>query len=308
MPHKLPYKEYLSNKLPRQAGRLLNRLYPEDEPRRRAFLEALLAANAKAPAIFWLGERPAEIPFAHTKLTDWQPEWVDVLTDPAESPSRHSYYYEGAYYPLDFSSVTTASALLAIDQPVERVLDVCSAPGGKALFAWRALKPQELICNEIIGKRHRSLNGNLKRCKVEATITQMDPARLAQEYGGICDVVMVDAPCSGQSLLARGQEAPGAFQDHLINMNMTRQRRIIGYTLRCVAPGGYFFYSTCTYSYEENEKNIKWALRRFPEFKAIEIPHLAKHRSTLSDIPCYRIEPQQGSGAGGFVALLKKEE
>jgi 16S rRNA C967 or C1407 C5-methylase (RsmB/RsmF family) len=90
-------------------------------------------------------------------------------------------------------------------------------------------------------------------------------------------------------------------------MNMLRQRRILASSAECVAPGGYLLYTTCTYSREENEKNAEWLLGAFPQFSAQEIPHLSDVKSTLTKIPCYRIEPQHGLGAGGFSDLFRKQ-
>ena len=305
MPHKLPYHEYLKTKLSRHVERTLKRLYPEDQERRDCFLAAVIAQDARMPAIFWMDTPPEKRPFRTKQVADWQPDWVDVLTHLNEDqPSRDPYYYDGAYYLLDFSSVCEASALLAITTPVKTILDVCAAPGGKGIFAWRLFHPEKLICNEVIGKRHASLASNLERCHVPGQIVQLDPSQLPARYEKECDLVLVDAPCSGQSLVARGMEAPGAYQDHLVNSNMSRQRRILAESLACVSPGGYLAYSTCTYGREENEKNVEWLLRTFPEFKAREVPHLQKHRSTLIEEACYRFEPQEGVGAGGFVALF----
>jgi len=306
MPHKLPYKEFLRQKLASQVERELMRLYPDDEARRTAFAEAFMAARAEVPAVIWLTGKPSVPLFKTKQLTDWQPRFVDVVDDPTKRPSRLPAYADGAYYPLDFSSVATVSALMAIQEPVESVLDVCSAPGGKAIFASRLFNPELLVCNEVIGKRHAALYGNLNRCQIKAEVIQQDPKQLPAHYADQMDLVIVDAPCSGQSLPARGIEAAGAFQDHLINANMKRQRRILAHSLECVAPGGHLMYSTCTYSREENEKNVEWLLRRFPGFTPVEVPYLVAHRSTLIDAPCYRIEPQQGIGAGGFVALFKR--
>jgi 16S rRNA C967 or C1407 C5-methylase (RsmB/RsmF family) len=307
MPHKLPYHEYLHTKLARHAERILKRLYPDDPARREAFLNAIVAQEARMPAIYWMDQPPAERPFQTKRVADWQPDWVDVLTQiEVDAPSHNQLYFDGAFYSLDFSSVAEASALLAIKEPVKTILDVCSAPGGKGIFAWRLFKPETLICNEVIYKRHASLKSNLERCHVPAEVIQMDPKQLPSRYDQQCDLVQVDAPCSGQSLIARGLEASGAFQDHMINANMSRQRRILAESAPCVKIGGHLAYSTCTYGREENEKNVEWFLRTFPEFKATEAPHLDRHRSTLTDPACYRFEPQEGVGAGGFVALFQR--
>ena len=283
------------------------RLYPDNPVRREAFSKALLAGASDAKTIFWIDEKPTDSPFDRRVLAKWQPDWIDVLANPNERPAFHPLYSEGAFYPLDFSSIVVASALLAIKEPITTILDVCSAPGGKAIFSWRVFHPETLICNEVIGKRHQSLHGNLKRCHIEATLTQLDPKQLPSRYQDQCNLVMVDAPCSGQSLIARSQEASGAFQDHLIHSNMVRQRRILANSVPCVAPSGYLMYSTCTYSREENEKNVEWFTRMFPGFEPVEVPHLAEHQSLLIETPCYRIEPQEGMGAGGFVALWRRK-
>lgn len=306
MPHKLPYHEYLHTKVARHIDRLLLRLYPEDNDRRESFRAALLAGGAQLPSIFWLKDKPATPPFERLQLAKWQPEWIDVLAHQTDRPARSPFYQAGAYYPLDFSSVAVASVLFAIKEPIPTILDVCSAPGGKAIFSWRVFHPETLICNEVIGKRHQSLNANLTRCRVPAILTQLDPKQLPSRYREQCNLVMIDAPCTSQSLIARNQEAAGAFQDHLINSNMMRQRRILANSVPCVAPNGYLMYSTCTYSREENEKNVEWFVKNFPEFSAVTVPHLKSHQSTLIETACYRFEPQEKMGAGGFVVLWQR--
>jgi 16S rRNA C967 or C1407 C5-methylase (RsmB/RsmF family) len=121
-------------------------------------------------------------------------------------------------------------------------------------------------------------------------------------------VVIVDAPCSGQSLLAKGAKAPGCFHPVTINKNANRQKRILANAAQLVAPQGYLAYMTCTYSVEENEQVIEWLLERFPRLRPVVIPHLATHQSSLSSLPCYRLWPQTGLGAGAFTILLQNTE
>lgn len=87
-------------------------------------------------------------------------------------------------------------------------------------MAWRAMKPAELWCNEVIGKRIPALISNLKRCHVyPAVVINADTGVLADTGPQTADVVLVDAPCSGQSLVARGKKSPGCFHPATINMN-----------------------------------------------------------------------------------------
>ena len=120
------------------------------------------------------------------------------------------------------------------------------------------------------------------------------------------DVVIVDAPCSGQSLVARGRDAPGCFHPATINLNANRQRRILANAATCVAREGSLLYITCTYSEKENERNLEWFLNHFADFAAVPVPALSRHQSHLSSHPCYRLWPQETWGAGGFVARLER--
>lgn len=283
------------------------RLKPNDQEWQNQFCETILGGQAGKPALLWLKDKPEPSPFLSKNLTSWQPDWVETLASNNQEASRNPLFQAGCYYCLDFSSIFSASVLLAIKDPLSTVLDVCSAPGGKSIFSWKLFKPDTLICNEVIGKRHNPLIANLTRCQIENSyVTRLDPSQLAYLAPSCFDLVIVDAPCSGQSLIAKGENAAGAYQGNLIALNMSRQRRILANAVQTVAPGGYLAYFTCTYSPEENEKNVEWLLRRFPEFTAIPVDHLEAWRSPLLASFCYRLFPQDGLGAGGFTCLMQK--
>lgn len=183
---------------------------------------------------------------------------------------------------------------------------MCAAPGGKSIFAWKLLQPELLISNEVIGKRLGMLISNLKRCQISPSIVvNRDPSIFVESIPFSSDLVIVDAPCTGQSLLAKGEKAPGCFHPSAINKSANRQKRIIANSAQIVAPQGYLSYMTCTYSTEENEEVCEWLLRKFPQFQAVEVNHLKDYQSHLSTIPCYRIFPQDGLGAGAFTVLFK---
>lgn len=132
-----------------------------------------------------------------------------------------------------------------------------------------------------------------------------DPERLADELGAVADVVVVDAPCSGQSLLLKGKSSPGGFHPATVQMNSKRQRRILANASRLVNVKAIFWYSTCTFSRAENEGVIEWFLKKFPEFETCVVNSLAAHRSGHSEAYCYRLFPFEGFGAGGFTCLLR---
>ncbi len=292
---------------------LAQRLFP-GEPERNAFLQSLETPAPERRAVIWTGSPDPTWRSAHTtppppELSDWPwPRWLDIVT-PGVRPGQDDLHEAGAFYSLDVSSIWAASPLWIIETPPSpRVLDVCAAPGGKSIFASRALAPGLLLSNEVIGKRLGILRHNLARCGIPHAFTQrLDPADLGAQLPEAFDVVLVDAPCSGQSLLTKGIDNPGCFHTTVVQHNSRRQRRILAEAARTVTPGGHLLYTTCTFSPEENEKVIGWFLQRTPEFRAIEVPHLAPWRSRLRDDPAYRLFPHQGLGAGGFACLLRRE-
>lgn len=275
------------------------------EEERSQFVEAIANPQPFHPCILWRKQKPPISPFETEPPLPWQPDFVDRLAL-GSKPGQHPLHDSGYFYCLDFSSVFAASVLLEIAPPVNLVFDMCAAPGGKSLFAWKALQPEFLLANEVIGKRTGMLISNLKRCQVSPSAAlSLDSQVLAKIIPQSAQVVTVDAPCSGQSLLAKGGKAPGCFHPVNINKNANRQKRIIANSAQLVAPQGYLAYMTCTYSPEENEQVCEWFLGKFPQFQAVEVYHLSAYKSHLSALPCYRIWPQNRQGAGAFTCLFK---
>lgn len=296
----------ITNLMKKQAASL----FPGDAGEQDAFLQCLVQPGRdRTPAVI-----RTRGDFADGQLDewivdtgpDWLPEAISFLVSEARVGELPSFE-RGEVYPVDQSSVCTASAMLAAVK-ARRVLDVCASPGGKTIFSSVVLEPEFLLANEVIGKRLGILCHNLRKSGRPNLFTQgLDPAELAEKGGGIFDLVIVDAPCSGQSLLAKGTNNPGCFHPNIVKGNARRQFRILSRAAECLASGGYLFYSTCTFSIRENEGVIDKFLSRFEEFSTVEVPHLEFVRSNLSDGFAYRIHPQLGMGAGGFTCLMKKE-
>ena len=182
------------------------------------------------------------------------------------------------------------------------------------------------MCNEAIRKRVKILIANLKRCGVTgARVMNLDPAAMVGDgrrsvsrdlrspasgtasLADSADLVLVDAPCSGQSLLAKGQKVPGCFHPVTLKRNASRQKRILAAAAALVRPGGHLAYMTCTYATEENEQVGRWLMKKFPAFQPVAVPHLADYQSSLSDWPCYRLWPHLGLGAGAFTSLWRRQ-
>ena len=288
-------------------------LFPNGEAEQRAFLAALLEPEPRGSAVVWTGPRTAgELDTVERgTLPSWVPDEID-LVKPGEKIGRSRAYEAGEIYPLDFSSVTAASALItARDRLPEapRVLDLCAAPGGKSILASVLVRPGLLLSNEVEGKRLGPLRHNLARCGIRNACTQrLMPEEIASLAPEAFDLCLVDAPCSGQSLLAKGIANPGCFHPSTIKGNARRQLRILEAAALTVAPGGFLLYTTCTFSERENEGVIeKWLERSGAGFCPVEVPHLASLRSPLSDFPSYRLYPHNSPGVGGFAVLLWRE-
>ena len=301
--------------------RTARQIFGDDEARREAFVRALARPQPYRPAVLWMGRR-IDGAFACGERPDWLPEPVDWAAE-GERPGQHPAHQAGAFYCLDMSSVFAATVLTAVPKHPEVVIDLCASPGGKSLCAWRFLDPRFLLANETIRKRTGALISNFTRCGVgreaekgrgdaqsatepsRAAVISMDTAPMAERAPHSADLVIVDAPCSGQSLVVKGDAAPGAFHPATVNMNTNRQRRILANAASLVVGGGHLAYLTCTYAPKENEGNVQWFLKQFPRFRAVPVPRLEAHRSHLADPPCHRLWPQDGVGAGAFAALFQ---
>ncbi len=148
--------------------KLSRRLFA-DSNQQEQFIEALIHPQPFSPCILWCQEKPEILPFAVETSTTWQPKFVDRLCL-GEKPGQHPLHNQGYFYCLDFSSVFAATTLLAIPQSVRIIFDMCASPGGKSVFAWKALQPELIISNEVIGKRLSMLISNLKRCHISPSI------------------------------------------------------------------------------------------------------------------------------------------
>ncbi len=288
--------------------RLCSRLGLEGEAAQR-FLAALAAGESSRQAVVLTPRAPQDYrpPFdcADTSAWDWLPPRVCVPAEQGARLGATEDYRAGLYYPLDLSSCWESAALAVVPAP-RRSLDLCAAPGGKTMLMAARYLPQNHAANEVNAARRGILRQNAELCGLPNTrVTGLRPDQWSVS-GELFDLILVDAPCSGQSLLAKGMKNPGCLGAPMVNGNAKRQRGILLSVLPVAAPGAHLLYSTCTYDPEENEKVMSYILRRHGDWRAVEVPALAPFRSTLAEFPCYRLLPAHGFGAGGFCCLLCK--
>ncbi len=287
--------------------RLCTRLGLNDDDAQH-LIAAMRAGASSRAAIVLSPKAPADYvpPFAcvDTSSVSWLPPRVYIPKE-GERPTAHVDYSSGLYYSLDLSSCWESAPLSVVPAPATS-LDMCAAPGGKSMLMAARYLPQEHTANEVNAARRGILKQNMLQCGVpNVTVTGLRPDQWAAE-GKLFDLVLADAPCSGQSLLCKGIRNPGCLGAQMVNGNAKRQKGILLATAPCVAPGGHILYSTCTYDPDENEKVMAYILKRVPGWQAVEVPILSPFRSSLVDFPCYRLLPRHGFGAGGFCCLLQK--
>jgi hypothetical protein len=216
-------------------------------------------------------------------------------------------------YSLDISSVFMISPLIEIIKTINQndisVCDTCASPGGKSILSYKLLNPSILLSNEKSPQRIKALISNFSKLKIKKSAISMLDLKSLQNFFTKCfDVVLLDAPCSGQSLISRGVNNPSSLTRIAMDRSSNTQKGLISNAAKIVRPQGYLLYSTCTYSRDENEKVIEWFLRKNPSFKTVKISHLKNFQSTLTEEDSYRLWPYQNLGSGGFCCLLKNCE
>ncbi len=232
-----------------------------------------------------------------------------------EFPGSYPCHHAGMIYMQDPSAMAT---VYSVNIPEgAKILDSCSAPGGKTtqLSAF-AGDLGTVVANEYEAKRCRILQSNVERMGCRNTVVvNLDTAVLAETYPEKFDVVLCDAPCSGEGMFRKNDRAIEEWSQENVEMCAERQREILANVAKCVARGGRLIYSTCTFSLEENEKNVAWFLDIFKDFELSSVtPELEKITADgISFEGCpydmakaRRFYPHVSKGEGQFIAVLTR--
>jgi 16S rRNA C967 or C1407 C5-methylase (RsmB/RsmF family) len=251
-------------------------------------------------------------------------ELLDFLADPVPwardrmfvvrghvRPAGRIAFATGAFFVQDAGSML-AVRLLQV-RGGERVLDLCGSPGGKATAILEDLGDEPggaLLVNEPVHSRLPPLRLNLARHGGwRYVLTAEDPDELANALGAAFDAVLVDAPCTGQSLLGRGRQTRAALTQRQVQHSAARQQRILSAAAGLVRPGGRLVYSTCTFSWAENEQRIGEFLRQHADYALQPLGELAAWQSPPpAPMGCYRLWPHQHPTRGAFAARLRRRE
>ena len=146
---------------------------------------------------------------------------------------------------------------LDLDKIPIRVLDLCAAPGGKTTHLLSLLHNDSLlVSNEVIKSRQAPLIENVIKWGKENCIVTNNDAKDFSRLENYFDVIVCDAPCSGEGLFRKDKNAIKEWSEENVDLCSSRQQRIINDVWTALKPGGTLIYSTCTYNEKENEENI----------------------------------------------------
>ncbi len=231
----------------------------------------------------------------------------------AERPSFtfDPLFHAGTYYVQEASSMFVEQAWQATgagNQPV-LVLDLCAAPGGKSTHLLSLMSSDSLlVCNEIIPNRNKILQQNIvKWGTANCIITQNKPADFAA-LANWFDIVLVDAPCSGEGLFRKDKDAIDEWSERNVELCATRQSEILQYATAALKPGGYLIYSTCTYEPAENDNQILELGMRNVENLDFGLRNLDSIQNTgiVKTEYGYQFYPHMVKGEGFYLSLQQK--
>lgn len=254
-----------------------------------------------------------------TNCPDAEPlGWTeDAWRLPAEArPGLWSIYLMGWVYVQDETSLIASTMLDA--QPNERILDLCAAPGGKAVRAATMMNDQgQLIANDMNGGRLVALRRALERMLITcAAVTHGNGLKYPMEENGF-DRVIADVPCSceGTSRKQRLRSLESSLEFRT-SINQT-QKGLLRRALKLCKVGGIVLYATCTYDPLENEMVVH-AARHAADFEVVplEVPEAITFspgviRWNNTDLKpdlkhAVRLYPHQNDSGGFFFACLRK--
>lgn len=286
-----------------------------------AFLESLSGKRYRAlrlnPLKTRIQEGKEKLPFTLSPVP-----WTKngFYYEEEEQPGKHPYHEAGLYYIQEPSAMAPVPCLMeerasgaaiperqeehvsaaAIPERQEepatpgRVLDLCAAPGGKSTQIAEYMRGRGmLITNEIHPQRAKILSENIERMGISnAIVLNETPESLSKRFIAFFDRILVDAPCSGEGMFRKNDNAGEEWSEENVALCAERQDGILDYAATMLKPGGRLVYSTCTFAPAEDEGSVSRFLETHPDFC------LEKEE---------RLMPHKIKGEGHFLAVLHRE-
>ena len=215
------------------------------------------------------------------------------------------YHFLGCFY-LQEPSAAIPSSLLDFNKE-DIVLDMCGAPGGKSIQASFKMNNKGLIIsNDLSRERCFKTLENIERLGIgDIIITNNDLSLLSHKYQNYFSKIILDAPCSGSGMFRKDIKMREDWSYNKVLKFQSLQKELILLAYDMLLPGGEMVYSTCSYSYEEDEEVIKYLL----DNREIEILEI-KGDNLYQDINLpYGVHtfPYLFEGEGHYVCHIKKK-
>ena len=278
--------------------------------------EALCAALETEPSTS-VRLNPAKI--AEQKWDGGRVAWSDYGYLLGERPAftLDPDFHAGAYYVQEASSqfagyIVSMAVGGAEACKGQRVLDMCAAPGGKSThYATLVGERGLVVANEINRSRAAVLADNARKWGLgNMVVTCNDSARVA-DFEEWFDVVAVDAPCSGEGMFRKSDEACEQWSEANVAMCAERQWEILQNAFRSLKPGGVLLYSTCTFNRAEDEDVVGRACEEFgDELLAVDDIPIEDDWGVVMGregvFQTFRFFPHRLTGEGMFMAVARK--
>lgn len=229
------------------------------------------------------------------------------LYDKEEYEFGKSMLYDGGVYQIEDSAAMMVNYFLK-PQKDDIVLDICAAPGGKAIGASLAMEDEGIvIANDVSYPRSKAMSQNVERMgRGNMIVASNDFVFSHVHFPETFDKIIVDAPCSGTAMLRKFKEKkdPWVFKNSKTCARF--QNEILEEAYPMLKPGGIISYSTCSFTYEENIGMMLGFKARHPEIEFIpleEHPSFYRHKDLSEAVTLF---PHRFEGEGQFICLFKK--
>lgn len=283
--------------LPEAFSKRLQRQLPEHAG------EILRALDTESVTAVHLNPRKPAPLFAEAPAVKWNTNGRYI--DNTHSFALDPFWHAGAYYAMEPASQVIANITQQVieRQRISLALDLCAAPGGKSAVL-RSVLPDDtvLVSNEIHRKRAEILLENMTKWgHPSQLVTSAEPEQLATS-GIQFDLILVDAPCSGEGMFRKDHNARSEWSPENVNMCALRQQDILDAADRMLRPGGTLIYSTCTFAEDENDLQVSRLADRGWEVLELSVTAALKTRTGL------QFAPGITQSEGLFVAALRKPD
>ena len=200
-------------------------------------------------------------------------------------------FKKGYFQVQDKSSMQVA--MWASPKEGDYIIDVCAAPGGKAIHLAEMLRGTGHVeARDLTEYKVGLIWENIQRSGMTNIEAVQRDARVRDEASvGKADIVIADLPCSGLGVLGRKPDLKYKMTQETQRELVKLQQEILSVTAEYVKAGGTLIYSTCTIHREENEGNVRWFERQFPQF------HMLRECQSL---------PNRSSGDGFYIAMFRR--